>query len=187
MASVSPLFFDESSATIANLGSTFGSSTQLGLTDPDSNEVVPWSSGRFGGDFVLTSQGDLQQIYVSGGGTSHQQLSVLTLSQSVDDTAWPTDSEGVLFSTDSTNDAVDVVTGHFDRGRPMVVATPCGANSAPATCPAPNYPANYLATLNLDTGAVTPVAVSGAPYVPQGGLAFVSQHDHGRYKGYDVR
>jgi len=31
VASVSPLFFDESSATIANLGSTFGSSTQLGL------------------------------------------------------------------------------------------------------------------------------------------------------------
>lgn len=183
VASVSPLFFDESSATVANLGSTFGTSTHLGLTDPDSNEVVPWSSDRFGGDFVLTSQGDLQQIYVRGAGTSHQQLSVLTLSQSVDDTAWPTDSDGVLFSTDSTNDAVDVVTGHFERDRPMVVATPCGANSAPATCPAPSYPANYLATLNLDTGTVTPVAVSGAPYVPQGGLAFVSQHDHGRYQG----
>ena len=187
VASVSPLFFDESAATIANLGSSFGTSTRLGLTDPDSNEVVPWSSVRFGGDFVLTSQGDLQQIYVRGAGTTHQQLSLLNLSQSVDDTAWTTDSDGVLFSTDSTNDAVDAVTGHFDRERPMVVATPCGANSAPGVCPAPNYPANYLATLDLDTGTVTPVAVSGAPYVPQGGLAWVSQHDHGGRDGHQGR
>jgi hypothetical protein len=187
VASVSPLFFDESSATVANLGNSFGAATPLGLTDPDSSEMVPWSSSRFGGDFMLTSQGDLQQIYVRGVGTLHQQLRVLTLTQSVDDTAWTADSEGVLFATDSTNDAVDVMTGHFNRRQPTVVATPCGANSAPGTCPAPNFPANYLATLNLETGTVTPVAVSGSPFVPQGGLAFVSDHDgHGGH-GNDGR
>jgi hypothetical protein len=187
IATVTPLFFDESSATVANVGSSFGTTAPLALTDPDSNEVVPWSSPRFGGDFVLTSQGDLQQIYVSGTGTSHQKLSVLTLTQSVDDTAWTTNSEGALFTTDSTNDAVDVVTGHFDRQQPMVVATPCGSNSAPGTCPAPNYPTNYLATLNLETGSVTPVAVSGSPYVPQGGLAYVSDHGHDGGHGHDGR
>jgi hypothetical protein len=174
IANVTPLFFDESSATVANVGSQIGTTTQLALTDPDSNEVVPWWSPRFGGDFMLTSQGDEEQIYVSDPGTSHQQLSVLSLSVSVDDTAWPTDSFGSLYTTDSTYDAVDVVRGHFDRNDPMVVATPCDENSAPATCPAPNYPANYLATLNEVTGAVTPVAVTGANYVPQGGLAFVA-------------
>jgi hypothetical protein len=56
----------------------------------------------------------------------------------------------------------------------MVVATPCGANSAPPTCPAPGYPANYLATLNPWTGQVRAVTVAGATYVPQGGLAFVA-------------
>ena len=56
----------------------------------------------------------------------------------------------------------------------MVVATPCGANSAPATCPdTPAYPANYLATLDPATGTVTAVATHGAAYTPQGGLVFV--------------
>ena len=178
VANVTPLFFDESAATVANVGSQLSSTTQLALTDPDSNEVVPWWSPRFGGDFMLTSQGDEEQIYVSDPGTSHQQLSVLSLNVSVDDTAWPTDAFGSLFTTDSTNDAVDVVRGHFDRNAPIVVATPCGENSAPATCPAPNFPANYLATLNESTGTVTPVAVSGANYVPQGGLVFVADDGH---------
>jgi hypothetical protein len=101
-------------------------------------------------------------------------LSVLALSQSVDDTAWPTDQLGQLYSTDSTNDAVDVVTGPFSSEVPLVVATPCGSNSAPTICPAPGFPANFLATLNPWTGHVTAVTIDGALYVPQGGLAFVS-------------
>jgi len=174
-ATVTPLFFDESSDTVANIGSAkYGASTPLALTDPDSNEVVPLWSPRFAGDFMLTSQGDGVQVYVHGARTSHQTLSVLTLTQSVDDTAWPTNAHSSLFATDSTNDAIDVVKGPFDRDAPMVVVTPCGANSAPATCPGPNYPANYLATLNITNGTVTPVTVSGSTFVPQGGLAFVA-------------
>ena len=173
VATVTPLFDDEATATVANANSAkFGKPVTLALTDPDSNEVVPASGPRFSGDFMLTSQGDLEQIYVGdAGGTPH--LSVLSLTQSVDDTAWPTATGGRLFSTDSTNDAVDVVTGPFSTAFPTVVATPCGANSAPGTCPAPHYPANYLATLNPWTGQVRAVTVNGSPYVPQGGLAFV--------------
>jgi hypothetical protein len=174
VANIAPLFSDEDMATVANVKSAqFGKSTKLALVDPDSNEVVPVDSPRFGGDFMLTSQGDLEQIYVSDAGTSNQRLSVLSLSQSVDDTAWATEADGSLYSTDSTNDAVDVVTGPFANGSPFVVATPCGSNSAPGTCPAPGFPANYLATLNPWTGEVTEVTVEGAPYVPQGGLVFV--------------
>ena len=183
-ATATPLFYDEASATVANQGSTLGTTVGLKLTDPDSNEIVPWSSPRFAGDFVLTSQGDLEQIYVSGAGQSHQQLSVLTLTQSVDDTAWTSD-QGSLYATDSTNDSVDVVTGHFDRNQPIVVATPCGSNAAPSTCPATGFGPNFLATLNLETGAVTMITVTGAPFVPQGGLAFVSNHgDHGGHGGH---
>jgi len=55
-----------------------------------------------------------------------------------------------------------------------MVATPCGENVAPPTCSSvPASPANYLATLDL-TGQVTPVNVGGAPFVPQGGLVYVS-------------
>ena len=172
-ATVTPLFFDEDSATVVNTGSSYGQTTTLGLTDPDSNEVVP-PGARFGGDFMLTSQGDQEQIYVRNAGTRRQSLSVLSLSQSVDDTAWPTSSRGALYSTDSTNDSIDSIRGPFVPGQPMVAATPCGANSAPATCPAPPaYPANYLATLNPYTGQVTAATVVGAAYVPQGGLLFV--------------
>jgi hypothetical protein len=179
VASLTPLFFDESSATNVNVGGPlFGTSTPLALTDPDSSEMVPGSSRRFAGDFMLTSQGDQAQVFVRDAGTSHQQLSVLTLSQAVDDTAWATKDSGSLFTTDSTNDAVDVVTGPFERNQPIVVATPCGANSAPSTCPAPNYPVNYMATLNLVNGTVTPVTVTGSPYVPQGGLTFVPDDGH---------
>jgi len=181
MAVATPLYFDEDTATVANQnGAQWGKTTQLALTDPDSNEVVPKSSPRFAGDFLLTSQGDLQQIYFNPEGGSHPRLLVLALTQAVDDTAWPTTHRsGKLYSTDSTNNAVDVVTGDFDSHQPLVVATPCGSNSAPATCPAPpTYPNNYLATLNLKTGQVSAVTVTGAPYVPEGGLTFASSADH---------
>ncbi len=175
VAEITPLFFDESSAIVANQGtSKFGTSTKLALTDPDSNEIVPSPGPRFAGDFILTSQGDKEQIYVSGSGTAHQSLQVLSLTQSVDDTAWPTDASGSLYTTDSTYDAVDKVTGQFVTNRPMVVATPCDANGSPATCPGPGYPPNYLATMNPNTGDVTRVDITGAKYVPQGGLAFVA-------------
>ncbi len=175
VAKVTPLFFDESSATDANVGTAKDAQTiKLALTDPDSNEIVP-AGARFGGDFMLTSQGDKEQIYVSAPGTANQSLNVLSLSQSVDDTAWPTTASGSLYSTDSTYDAVDLITGTFDVDQPMVAVTPCGANGAPATCPASGYPANYLATMNAKTGEITRVAVTGAAYVPQGGLAFVAK------------
>jgi hypothetical protein len=175
VATVAPLFGDEATGQNANFGSAqFGQPTTLALTDPDSNEVVPFSAPRFGGDFMLTAQGDQQQVYVDDAGRPGQHLSVLSLSQAVDDTAWTTDRWGRLFSADSSNDAIDVLTGPFRDDQPLAVATPCGSNGAPATCPAPpTFPANYLATINPWTGQVSPVAVAGAAYAPQGGLVFV--------------
>jgi hypothetical protein len=188
VATVTSVFSDEASATVANVNSSsFGQTTTVGLTDPDSNTVVPFFAPRFGGSFELTSQGDLEQIYVNDPGSSHQQLAVLRLTQSVDDTAWPTVAPdfaaahpgwtlpriGRLFSTDSTNDAVDVVAGPFRFDQPMVVATPCGSNNAPPTCPGAGFGPNYLATLNPWTGQVNQVNVTGVTYTPQGGLLFV--------------
>jgi hypothetical protein len=186
VAAVAPVFFDEATATVANVGSPqFGKTTQLALIDPDSNEVVPHHGPRFAGDFMLTSQGDMEQIYLNPSAASTSPtLSVLSLSQSVDDTAWPTDPSGSLYSTDSTNDAVDVVTGPFSDVQPLVVATPCGANDAPSSCPAPNFPANFLAALNPWTGQVSSVSIAGAPYVPQGGLVFVWGRGHGHGNGW---
>jgi hypothetical protein len=152
-ATLTPVFFDNASATVANSNSLqHGQQVTLGLSDPDSNSVVPGSSPRFGGDFVLDSQGDLQQVYVRHAGMPNQSLSVLNLSQSVDDTAWATSSRGTLFATDSKNNQVFAVGGRFDVGTAFSAATPGNANNAP-----PNPAPNFLATLDLNTGAVAPV------------------------------
>lgn len=99
----------------------------------------------------------------AGGG--RQQLTVLQLSQSVDDTAWVTSPRGALFVSDPTNDHVDVITGPFRSGQAFVGVTPCDANNAPSNC-APNY----LGTLNLRDGTVSPVTVAGVAVSPQGAL-----------------
>jgi hypothetical protein len=171
IATVSPLFYDEDTATVANVGAQEGQKMALALTDPDSSEVVPKGAPRFARDFMLDGQGDQQQVFVDRGNPS-KSLSVLSLSQSVDDTSWAV-GPGVLYGTDSTNDAVDVLGGTFGAN-PIVAVTPCGANTAPSTCPSlPDFPPNYLGSLNPWTGAITPVLVSGAAFVPQGGLLFM--------------
>ncbi len=174
VATVRPLFYDEAQATVANAGTSAGKTVKLALTDPDSNEVVPDVAPRFRGDFMLTSQGDQEQIYVTRTGTPQQSLSVLSLSQSVDDTAWAASRYGRLYATDNGADKVDVVTGWFRPGTAFVAVTPCDSNSAPATCPAPPaYPANYLGVLNMSTGQISPVTLHGVALQPQG-LLFVS-------------
>jgi hypothetical protein len=183
VATVVPFFYDEDQATVANQGSKYGQSVALALTDPDSNEVVP-GDARFGGDFMLTSQGDQEQIFVNDESWRHQSLAVLSLSQSVDDTSWPTQPGGTLYATDSTNDAIDSIVGPFIPGQPLAVATPCGSNSAPATCPSPpTYPANFLATINPSTGQVAAVTVEGAEFTPQGGLLFIPRDQLHEYDG----
>jgi hypothetical protein len=161
------LFFDESHATAAN-GPHTGHPVKLGLTDPDSNEVVPGFEPRFAGDFMLTSQGDKEQIYVNAPGTRHQHLWVLDLSQSVDDTAWSTSWNGAFYAASTGDDTIDMIKGSFWPGTAFVAVTPCDANNAPATCPGPGFPPNYLGHLDMYTGHISRVSVSGAALHPQG-------------------
>jgi hypothetical protein len=66
-----------------------------------------------------------------------------------------------------------VVTGQFHEGTVLEAVTPCNANSAPATCPAPGFPANYLGTLNPWTGQITQAPVSGPNLQPKG-MVFIN-------------
>ena len=163
VATVKPYFWDESSAHRANVH--LGAGVKLALTDPDSNEVVPSVAPRFRNDFMLTSQGDEEQIYSANSGS----LWVLKLPASVDDTAWATSWGGTLYATDNGAGTVNAVDSRlFWPGTAFVAVTPCDENGAPATCPGPGFPANYLATVNLATGALTKVALSGAALQPKG-------------------
>lgn len=86
----------------------------------------------------------------------------------------PDSSEVVPHSApDSSNDAVDVVTGRFHDGTMLVAVTRCNANSAPTTCPAPGFPASYLGSENLSTGKISPVPVRG-PILQPRGLIFIN-------------
>jgi hypothetical protein len=93
---------------------------------------------------------------------------VLDLSQSVDDTAWSTSWHGAFYADSTSDDTVDEIQGSFWPGTAFVAVTPCDANNAPATCPAPGFPANYLGHLNMYNGQIVPVSVRGAALNPQG-------------------
>jgi hypothetical protein len=172
-AHLAPVFGDQATATVANTPGS-GATTTLGLTDPDSNAVVPRSSPRFGGWLQLDSQGDQQQVFVSGderGGPP--SLQALNLSQSVNDSAWATDRDGTLFVTEKGASDVLAVRGPFGPGTPFVAVSPCNANSAPTTCPAPGFSANYLGTEDLFTGNIEPVSLPAGTAVHPQGLLFV--------------
>jgi hypothetical protein len=178
VATITPVFYDGANAHVANVGSGIGKVVSLALTDPDSNEVVPASGPRFAGDFMLTSQADQEQIYLkpySEDWSPGHRLRVLSLSQSVDDTAWASGWGGRIFGSDSSADTIDVVTGPFVPGTVFVAVTPCDAGNAPSTCPAPGFPANYLGTLNPWTGNISPVSLVGPSFHPKG-LIFIG-HD----------
>jgi hypothetical protein len=164
-ATVAPFFADNAKATAAN-GSSSGKQVTLALTDPDSIEAVPSSSSAFAGDVMLNSQGDEELIFSGGSG-----LQVLKISNSVDDTAWATSASGTLWVTDSSADTIDAVTGTFTAGTAYTAVAPCNANSAPSVCPATGFGNNFLGTIDLTTGTISPVTVIG-PLIPKG-MVFV--------------
>jgi hypothetical protein len=166
-ADVAPFFADNAAATSVG-GPHAGQKVTLALTDPDSSEVVPSASPSFAGDYMLDSQGDEELIFSPASG---QNLRVLKLSNSIDDSAWVTSARGTLYTTDPTSDTVDAITGSFTPGTMYTAVTPCNANGAPSTCPGPGYPANSLGTINLKTGTIGKVTFDIA--VNSQGLIFV--------------
>lgn len=150
-AVLAPVFFDNSPATVANTNDPqHGKTVPLALTDPDSNTVVPATSARFAGDFMLDSQGDSQQIYVRRATSNRPRLSLLKLSQRVNDTAWVTNPHGTLYVTDNADNEVFTVRGAFTPGTAYTAVTPR------STTPTQPNPPNYVGTLNMNTGHITP-------------------------------
>jgi hypothetical protein len=52
----------------------------------------------------------------------------------------------------------------------FVADTPCDENGAPATCPGPNFPPNFLGELDPWTGVISPVTLAGPAPEAQGML-----------------
>ncbi|MDT5410659.1 MAG: hypothetical protein QOG14_2879 [Mycobacterium sp.] len=151
-------FYDNSTATVAHTPGG-GATVDLALTDPDSSTLVPRHAPRFAGDFMLDAQGDQQAVFAAHLGSDDQQLSVLNLSQSVDDTAFAAGRAGALVTTDSSANSVVAITGPFVRGTAYTSVTPGNANNPPPT-PGPNY----LGTIDLHTGVVSPATTTGVTF-----------------------
>jgi hypothetical protein len=160
-AQLTPLFADNASAVAVN-GPKAGKTIALGLTDPDSSRVVPTSSPRFAGSFVLDGQADMHLVFLSDPRHSAGKLSVLSVATPLDDTAFATSSRQTLWLTDPVADQLVSVSGIFSRGEAISTVTP---DSGPS----------YLATLDLGTGALSPVPGLGT--VQPKGLMFTSTHD----------
>lgn len=130
------------------------------LTDPDSSELV--TTGKYAGDFLLNSQGDQELLYVSHPGTAKQKILALKISQSIDDSAFPTKAGGEILTTNGSG--IAKITGPFKRGTQYAAVTPCNANSASASCSTPNW----LGAIDQQTGKVARVGTTGVALTPKG-------------------
>ncbi len=154
-ATATPVLGDNSTATDANSGQQ----TTLNLSDPDSNVVMPASAPRFGGDVMLDSQGDGEQIFLHNAGSSNQSATVLKLNTQVDDTAVATGSKGTLYVTDTAANKVVAVKGSFTAGD-VFTAVPSDSKALAGT----------LGKLDLKTGTVSPF---GKGFTSPHGVLFV--------------
>ena len=174
VARLFPTFADNAGATDA----VTGKSVTLNLTDPDSNAVVPRSSPRFGGDFVLDSQADQQLIFARPGrsGATLEQLPMTHggTPAGTDDIRWAERSGGTLYLVDNGTNTVYTLTGPFQAGQVFAALDTVGSNSQ----------TTELDTLNLTTGALSPfvtgfTGIKGVIWAP--GTVGRSSGGHGRH------
>jgi hypothetical protein len=173
VAQLTPVFFDDSTATDAVTGAT----TSLALTDPDTNFAMPLVSPRFAGDLATVSQGEGQIVFASHlRGTP--RLSVLGLSDNVTGNVPPIDGftvstcrAGTLYVVDASAGAIYALdTSGWSAGTVFVGEPKDNGNP-------------LLGTLDLASGAITPfgnhfASPKGLLFVPEGCGAHDGAH-HG--------
>jgi hypothetical protein len=145
-ATLSPTFLDDATAADGNKAS--GTET-LALGDVDSGAIVPQSSPRFGGSYVITDQTALELVFAQNifKGTG---LTVLKTPFGLDDLLWTTSDAGTLYVVDKgpttvlpavSAGALYKVTGPFVKN--TVLASNDGVG-------------DQVVTVNLNNGNLTP-------------------------------
>jgi hypothetical protein len=133
-------------ATLTSVFADNAPSLPLTLTDPDSLSLVPSTSPKFAGDLMLDSQGDSMLVFISNPGTPAQTLTSVPVGTQVDGLAWATTATGTLVVTDSGTNRITTIAGAFTPGTLFV------------TAPSDSGVGGFVGTVNLTTGAITPVA-----------------------------
>lgn len=141
-ARLSPTFLDNATAANGNTGS---GTTQLKLIDVDSNAIVPYTSPRYGGQFVIDDQTALDLVFASNidAGTG---LTVLHTPYGLDDIRWATSTGGTLYVVDK-GPATSGISSLYKVSGPFVAGTLYAANDS--------IP-DQVVTVNLTTGKTTP-------------------------------
>lgn len=141
-ATLSPTFLADARATSANAGA---GNVQLKLVDVDSNAIVPSSSPRFAGQFVIDDQTALDLVFASSidSGTG---LTVLHTSYGLDDLRWATTYGGTLFVVDKGSSPNGISSLYKVTG-PFVPGVLYASNDSLGT---------EVDTVNLTTGKTTP-------------------------------
>ncbi|HEV2981100.1 MAG TPA: hypothetical protein VGX51_06685 [Solirubrobacteraceae bacterium] len=145
-ATLSPTFLDNATAADGNTGS---GTAALALGDVDSGAIVPQSSPRFGGSYVITDQTALELVFANNifNGTG---LTVLKTQFGLDDLLWATSNGGTLYVVDKgataslpavSSSALYKVTGPFVKN--TVLASNDGVG-------------DQVVTVNLTNGNLTP-------------------------------
>jgi hypothetical protein len=145
-ATLTPTFLDNATAANGNTGS---GTVKLALGDVDSGAIVPQSSPRFGGSYVITDQTALELVFANNifDGTG---VTVLKTPFGLDDLLWATSSGGTLYVVDkgptSTLPAVSAsalykVTGPFAKNTALASNDGVG---------------DQVVTVNLTNGNLTP-------------------------------
>jgi len=141
-AALSPTFSDD--ATAAN-GNTGKGKVKLALRQIDANAIVPTSSRRYGGDYVVDDQATRQLVF-SGKVTAGKGLTVLTTTLGLNDIRWATSKGGTFYlirrgtQTPLTKSSLYKVTGPFVKGAAYATTSD-----------------GELVRVNLSNGKLTPV------------------------------
>ncbi|HET9103073.1 MAG TPA: hypothetical protein VFN55_06925 [Solirubrobacteraceae bacterium] len=159
VALLAKTFSDRGTATDA----VSGNKVTLHLTDPDSNALVPISSGdAYAGDYVLNDQAGDELIF-SGHGLMRLGLSwgPTGVKAGVDDVRWAPSDHTTLYAVDSGANTIYKVTGPFAAGDALASMDSIGSASAGST----------IASLNDGSGELDPFitglkAVKGLLFMP---------------------
>jgi hypothetical protein len=159
-AKLTPVLYDNSMATNAVTGAT----VQLGLTDPDTNFLMPNESPRYAGDLATISQADGLIVFASH--LNHSpKLTTLAMTDNMPNNVPPIDGLAVATSDHGTLYVVDAGAGTIKA------LDTTGWQAGTVFVGEPSDNGNPLVgVLNLSTGAITPL---GNSFQSPKGLLFV--------------
>ena len=145
-ATLSPTFLDDATATKGNMGS---GTIPLHLGDVDSGAIVPTSSPRFGGSYVITDQTALELVFANNifNGTG---LTVLKTPFGLDDLLWTSAPAGTLYVVDY---GIPAVLPKVSASALWKVTGPFTTNTVLASN---DGVGDEVVKVNLTTGALTP-------------------------------